>query len=63
MTKASVPRPDAPASGGATVENPGMNFAISSDFNPHRSNRASVSRTHESGESEMRQSVRRIRYP
>ena len=51
----------APASGGATVENPGMNFATSSDFSPHRSNRASVSRTQDSGESEMRQSRRRMR--
>ena len=51
----------APASGGATVEKPGMNFAKSSDFSPHRSKRASVSRTQESGESEIRQSVRRMR--
>ena len=53
--------PAAPASGGATVENPGTNLAMSNDLRPHRSNRASVSRTQESGESEIRQSVRSIR--
>ena len=51
----------APASGGATVEKPGTNFAKSSDFIPHRSKRASVSRTQESGESEILHSVRRMR--
>ena len=50
-----------PARGGATVENPGMNLAMRSDLRPHRSNRASVSRTQESGESEIRQSVLSIR--
>src|SRR5438552_17042988 len=38
MAKASVRCLAAPASGGATVEKPGMNFANSSDLSPHRSN-------------------------
>ena len=49
--------------GGATVEKPGMNLATSSDGIPQRSKTDSVWRTQESGESEIRQSVFRIRLP
>ncbi len=49
--------------GGATVEKPGMNLATSSDGIPQRSKTDSVCRTQESGDSEIRQSVLRIRLP
>ena len=51
------------ASGGATVEKPGMNFARRRDGRPQRSKRPSVSRTQESGESETRQRRRRSAAP
>src|SRR5471032_679500 len=38
-----------PAIGGATVEKPGMNLAITNDHTPHRTKRASVSETQEPG--------------
>ncbi len=44
----------APASGGAMVERPGMNFEKTSVSFPQRSKRNSVWRTQESGERETR---------
>ena len=38
-----------PAMGGATVENPGTNFATTSDHAPQRMKRRSVSETQEPG--------------
>ena len=46
----------APASGGVTVDRPGMNFDTTRAARPQRSKWYSLWRTHESGESEMRQS-------
>ena len=48
------PRRVAPASGGAMVERPGMNFESTSVSFPQRSKRNSVWRTQESGESDTR---------
>src|SRR5450631_596481 len=49
----------APAMGGATMENPGMNLAAASDFRPQRVKVGAVVRTHESGDSASRQTTRR----
>src|SRR5574337_1302031 len=53
----------APAIGAATTETPGTNFAATSDMPPQRVIRASLCRTHESGDSEMRHSSRSTRWP
>ncbi len=45
----------APASGRATVDNPGTNFASTRVRRPQRSKRFSVVRTQESGDRETRQ--------
>ena len=47
----------------AIVAKPGMNLATSSDAGPQRVNSDSVWRTHESGESEIRQTLRTTRPP
>src|SRR5882672_463077 len=52
-----------PASGGATVPNPGTNFASTSDRAPCLANTPSVRRTQESGSSEILQSSCRILMP
>ena len=44
----------APAIGGATVENPGTSFAITSEGRPQRTNRASVWLTQDAGLIESR---------
>src|SRR6185437_10085037 len=53
----------APASGGATIDRPGMNLATMSARGPQRSKRAWVWLTHTSGVSEMRHSTRMTRPP
>ena len=46
--------PSAPAIGGATTDTPGTNLAAISELPPQRRMKASLWRTHESGEIEMR---------
>ena len=53
----------APASGGAIVARPGMNLPRTRVIPPQRSKWFSVWRTHESGDSEMRQRVVMTRRP
>src|SRR5574337_114150 len=53
----------APAIGAATTETPGTNFAATSDMPPQRVISASLCRTHESGDSEIRHSSRSTRWP
>src|SRR6185312_1429924 len=53
----------APASGGATIDRPGMNLATMSARGPQRSKRAWVWLTHTSGVSEMRHSTPMTRPP
>jgi len=53
----------APASGGATVANPGMYLETSSEEGPQRSNIDSVCLTQESGSIAMRHKVRNTRWP
>ena len=55
--------PIMPATGGAIVERPGTNFPITSAHAPQRDSWSSLCRTHESGESETRQSVDRTGRP
>ena len=55
-TNASTDMPSAPAIGGATTETPGTNFAAISELPPQRPMNASLWRTHESGDIEMRHS-------
>ena len=53
----------APASGGAIVASPGMNFAITNEFTPQRSKRICVWLTQESGSRETRHRVLSTRMP
>src|SRR5207237_8437942 len=58
-----APTPELPASGGAKVLRPGMNFAATTPRIPYRVKTSCVRRTHESGSSEIRQRRSRTRRP